>query len=92
MHKYTVDTCICIPVMNACTSVVYFLHLYPACDECFITALYHVWLTLRGRLAFGLSTQPPDPIILRVLHSASRILHSTDSLVIIMVICVLVWY
>jgi len=26
---------------------------------CSFTALYHAWLTLRGRLASGLYTQPP---------------------------------
>jgi len=50
------------------------------------TALYHMWPTLHGRLAYGLSTRPSGSTFNLL---ASR-LHG--SLIIAMLICVLVWY
>jgi len=41
-----------ISVTNACIRVVYFLHIYHACDVLF-TALYYSWPTLRGRSSLG---------------------------------------
>jgi len=43
-------------VTNAFTSIVYFLHLYPACDIALLLLYCHAWPTLRARLAFGIYT------------------------------------
>jgi len=53
---------------------------------CSFTALYYAWPTLHGRLASGLSTLPPGSTF------SLQTLPIHDSLVIIIFICVLVWY
>jgi len=47
--------CVCIGVANACSSVVLYLYIYPACDVFSYMLYFHAWPTLCGRLAFGLS-------------------------------------
>jgi len=44
--------------MNACITVVKYMYIYTACDSILLLHYYHVWLTLHGRLASGLYTQP----------------------------------
>ena len=73
-----------MPVSNACTRIVYFLHIYHACDV--LSLLLYI---MRGR--------PFVVVSLHALYSASRpislrasLLHG--SLAIITLICMLVLY
>ena len=88
-HCICINIVYCIGVTYTCGSVVN-TRTYILPIMCLIIALYHTWPTLHSRLAFGLSTRPPGPISLRALYSASGFHHSTDTLDIIMYVCVMV--
>jgi len=61
-------------------------------EMCSISALYHAWPTLRGRLAPGLSLPNLRVVVsLRAFYSASG-LYLHYSIGIITLICMLVWY
>jgi len=55
------------------------MYIYTACD-----VFFYCFITMRG--------QPFVVVSLRALHSASGLHHSTDSLVITIFLCVLLWY
>jgi len=52
VYLYTMDTWNCIGVTNACSSIVNTC-TYTLPVMCLIISLYHMWSTLRGRLALG---------------------------------------
>ena len=76
VYMYTVDTCICIGVTNAYPSVVYFLHLYPACDVpyyCFISCVADPsWsFSLRALYSASGPYQPPGFTLSPGLHHST---------------------